>query len=436
MNTPSRASELGRLVGTRPAAIAVSLVSWTLPRIGFLKFSEAFALLAAPSALASRSTWRRLGSVYWPFAVAVIFSFAIAVLTVNDARYSAGSVKGLYSSPSLVPLITLLRVLVYFLTLAATTYYFSSATKERAATTLRWAYYISILPGLLQIFRIYSGLYFNLPFERPDVGPFSGVFDAGYLRVMGFEIEPLAYASSLVAVCCLSMHNGRRIPWLGLFVLWHTYSTGAIVGTILALIVTASKRLTRWIVPLYAMVFGLVCWFVYTNYRALNLLVPMGSVNERLGAIYACVAMWLDRPLGVGLGLYGYYFNRYDPSNLFSSDRLDWYPNNDPAMFLAYGGLLLLFGYLYVFHRLLRRSRSYWVLVAAIALLFQSGSGYIFFNPALILVFSLLLAQAEPIRAPEETRQFFSPGPLRIFPFGIRFFVRKEHSSNPSPGET
>jgi uncharacterized membrane protein YoaK (UPF0700 family) len=51
---------------------------------------------------------------------------------------------------------------------------------------------------------------------------------------MGFEFEPLVYASTLIALCCLSMHNGRRIPWLGLLVLLHTFSAGAILGALLA----------------------------------------------------------------------------------------------------------------------------------------------------------------------------------------------------------
>lgn len=310
-----------------------------------------------------------------------------------------GSDKGVYSSPTLLPFITLIHITVYLLAIIATTHYFSVAGERRVSSTLRWTYYVTILPGLLQLFRIYSGIHFNIPwFERDEVGPFSGVFNAGYLRIMGFEFEPLAYATSLITVCCLSLHNRRRIPWLGLLVLGHTYSAGALVGALLALLISVKKQLRRFVIPVYAVIFAAICWFVNTHINMLlTLSLISGSITERLGGLYACVAMWLDHPLGVGLGLYGYFFNHYDASGLFPAVQLDFYPNNDPAMFLAYGGILFLLTYLYTFHFILRRARSYWLLIAAMSLLFQSISSYLFFNPAIIVVFSLILSGADPI---------------------------------------
>jgi hypothetical protein len=421
---------------TRPHALmtmaqmfAISLLSWTFPRIGFLKLSELLALLTAPRALVSEVVTRPILKCYWPFMAATIYSFCVAMLMVGHGDNSLSSENGLYASPTLVPFATLLRIGVYLLTVAAITYYFSVSSKEQTSRTLRWAYYVTLIPGLLQIFRIYSGIYFSIPFfERAGLGPFSGVFDAGYLRIMGFEIEPLAYATSLIGVCCLSMYNGRRIPWLGIIVLIHTYGAGAIAGLLLAFLTTTSRKLTRFVVPLYAVGFALLCWWVRGNIRMLAALsLATGSVSERLFALNASTNIWLDHPLGVGLGFYGYFFNQYDVIGRYPAARLDWYPNNDPAMFLVYGGLIFLGAYLYTFYFVLRRARSYWLFVASAALLFQSLSAYILFNPTTIVIFSLILANVAPVPSRNRTGalRLVSLGPMRIFPFGIRFFVRK-----------
>jgi hypothetical protein len=427
-SSPSQAHTLFTL----PAMLAISLLSWTFPRIGFLKPSELLALLASPRALISELATPPILKCYWPFVTATFYSFCIAMLMIGHGDNSLTSDKGLYASPALVPFATLARIGVYLLSVTAITYYFSVSGQEKISRTLRWTYYVTLFPGLLQIFRIYSGIYFSIPFfERSGYGPFSGVFNAGYLRLMGFEIEPLAYASSLITVCCLSMYNGRKIPWLGIILLIHTFGGGAIAGLFLAFLIATSRKLARFVVPLYAFGFALLCLGVRENMQILSALsLATGSVTERLFALNACISMWLDHPMGVGLGLYGYFYNLYDTIGRFPAASLDWYPNNDPAMFLVYGGPLFLGAYLYIFYFLLRRARSYWLFIAATALLFQSLSAYIFFNPATIVIFSLILANVAPIPSGERVGkwQLISPGPLRTFPFGIRFFVRKKET--------
>jgi len=418
--------------GTTSAAFAISLLSWTFPRIGFLKLSEVFALFTAPRALISaRTTWTLL-KCYWPFMVATIYSFCIAMLMIGHGDSTLTSEKGLYASPTLVPLVTLIRICVYLLTVASITHYFSVSSQKQTSRTLRWAYYVTIFPGILQVFRIYSGFYFSIPFfERAGLGPFAGVYNAGYLRIMGFEMEPLAYATGLITVCCLSMYNGRRIPWLGMLVLLHTYGAGAIVGLLLAFLTTTSKKLVRFIVPLYAVGFFLLCWWVGDHIQELvTLSLTSQSLSERVCALNGCINMWLAHPLGIGLGLYGYFFNHYDTIGLVPALSLDWYPNNDPAMFLVYGGLPFLGAYLYTFYFVLRRSRSYWLFIAGAAILFQSVSSYLFFNPSIIVVFSLMLANSAPIPRVQRTRgrRFFSLGSMRTFPFGIRFYVHKRET--------
>ena len=412
-----------------PASIAIALLSWTYPRVGSLKFSELFALIASPRALIQNSDIRPLLKCYLPFFLATGYSLFVAMLMVGRGDNTLSSEKGMYASPTLVPFATLLRICVYLLAVTATTTYFAVSDQEKVSRTLRWAYYATLFPGILQVFRIYSGIYFNIPFfERIGVGPFSGVFNSGFLRLMGFEIEPLAYASSLVTVCCLSMYNGRRIPWLGTILLLHTLGAGAMFGLLLALLVTTSRNLVRLVVPIYAAGLGLLCVLVRANIKLIAAISFLtGSISERLFATNACTNMWLDHPWGVGLGLYGYFYNHYDVIGSFPAASLDWYPNNDPMMFLVYGGLLFLGAYLYTFYFVLHHARSYWLFVACAAIMFQSLSAYIFFNPATIVVFSIILANAEPIPARQAAtnRQLISLGPLRIFPFGVRFLVRK-----------
>jgi len=409
---------------------SVSLLSWTFPRIGFMKLSELLALFAAPRSLVSAKTTRTLLKCYWPFVAATVYSFCIAMLMIGHGDNTLTSSKGLYANPALVPFTTLIRIIVYLLTVASITYYFSVSSQEQASRTLRLAYYAAICPGLLQIFRIYSGFYFSIPFfECAGVGPFSGVYNAGYLRVMGFDREPLGYATSLITVCCLSMYNGRRIPWLGMLVLLHTYGAGAIAGLLFALLITTSKKLVRFIVPLYAVVFFLLCWWVKNNIQALDtLFLTSLSLSERVCALNGCISIWLAHPFGVGLGLYGYFFNHYDIIGRFPASNLDFYPNNDPAMFLVYGGLPFLGAYFYTFYFVLHRSRSYWLFIATVAIFFQSVSAYLFFNPSLIVVFSVILADSTPVSGGKREGKWrlVSLGSKRIFPFGMRFFIRHE----------
>jgi len=410
--------------------IAIGLLSWTFPRIAAFKLTDIFAMLLVPKTLVSKASVVPIIRCYWPFMLGTIYSLVIAAFMIGRGDFTLGSNKGIYASPALISFTTLLHIIVYLLDVMVLSSYFSCADDQQISKTLIVAYYLTLFPGLLQLFRIYSHHYFSIPFfERGDVGPFSGVFDAGYaLRLMGFEFEPLAYATSLVVVCCLSMYNGRRVPWLGLVVLLHTLGAGAIGGLLLAMLTATSRRLTKIVIPFFALGFAAVCWFVYTHIRALLALgVLSGSVMERLGATYACTAMWLAHPLGVGLGLYGYFFNRFNVSDLFMADRLDFYPNNDPGMFLAYGGILYLAGYLWTFHYTLRRSRSWWLTVATLTLLFQSPASYLFFNPAIVVVFSLLLAGTKPPAVPMR-KEHFTVGPLRQFPFGMRISILGRHN--------
>jgi hypothetical protein len=384
----------------RFAVLAVAVFSWTLPRIGFLKFSELLALILAPRAFVSTRVKSALFRCYGPFFLATFFSFFIGLIVVsgNPLGSSLTSEKALYSSPTMIVIFTFVRIVTYILVLAGVTHFFMTASERRVSRTLLLTYYVTVLPGLLQMARLYSGIYFDLPFERAEVGPFSGIFDSGYMRLMGFEFEPLAYASSLITVCCASMHNGRRKPWLGLIVLGHTFGAGAIAGLLLAIFICSSKLITRAIVPLFTITIALLGWYVVENINPLiDQFALIGSIMERVGAIYNCISIWLDYPMGSGLGTYGYFMGRYDQTQIFITDRLDFHANNDPLEFLAAGGLFLMGGYLYTFYFALKQSRSHWMSIACIALMLQSASAYIFFNPTMIIVFSMLLARLSPV---------------------------------------
>lgn len=383
------------------SVLAVGLVSVTLPRIGFLKFTEFFSLLGAGSAAGSTRQHTLMLRCFWPFVAASLLAFCVALFSI---AMSAGdtaltSEKAIYSNAFFVPPISLVRIGVYLLSIASLVHFFSVASRKQVQFALTLAYYVAVFPGALQILRVYSGWHFDVPyFERPDVGPFSGVFDAGYLRVMGFEFEPLAYATSMLVMCCIHAHSKHRIPWLGLLVLAHTYSAGALGGFALALAISRFSMLVRWFVPLYAVVAAIVFSYVYVNFESLvDNLFFLQSVMERLTAVKASVGMFLDHPFGVGLGLYGYFFNLYNTFGYYEATSLDHYPNNDLVMFLAYGGLLYAGAYLYVFQFLLKECRSYWLLVAALALSIQSFTSYLFFNPSMILVAALILARSTPV---------------------------------------
>jgi hypothetical protein len=66
----------------------------------------------------------------------------------------------------------------------------------------------------------------------------------------------------------------------------------------------------------------------------------------------------------------------------------------------------------------------------SITLLIQSGSSYLFFNPA-IVVFSMLLANSTPLIRTER-KQYFSLGSLMRFPFGVRVFISGRLKSSTS----
>lgn len=404
---------------------AIALLSWTLPRVGPLKFTEALALLGAPQALASTRVQNVMIRCYGPFFVAVLASLVMAFLTIAQGPVTnLTSEKALYSTPLMVSLFTFVRILAYLLTVAALVHHFQRSTQTEVSRTLTIAYYVTIFPGVLQMLRLYTGLYFDLPFERPEVGPFSGIWASGddVFRLMGFEFEPLAYASSLVTICCVSMHNGRRIPWLGMVALAHTLGTGAFVGLGAALLLSLSRHVRRLVVPIYVVSVTALSWWVFENIDALvNDFQLIGSVLERVGAIYNCIAIWLDHPLGGGLGTYGYLMGRYDQTGVFAAQQLDFHANNDSLEFLAAGGLLLAGAHLYAFHAALKRSRSYWLWVACVALMIQSISAYIFFNPALMVVFAMLLARLEPVPKAVKPARRRRPGVRFTWPRLPRF---------------
>jgi hypothetical protein len=417
----------------RLPAIAIPLLSWTLPRIGALKLTEALAVLAAPRAVLNRRVQDAMIRCYGPFMIGTLFAFVIAILYVGDASTTLTSEKAFYATPMLVATFTLVRTLVYMLTVAALLHYFVTSSPRAVSRTLLWTYYVTLFPGLLQMARLYTGIYFDLPFERPGFGPFAGTFDAGYIRLMGFEMEPLAYATSLVTVCCLSMHNGRRIPWMGLILLVHTFGAGAIAGFLLTLVVSLSKWARRAFVPLFALSLVLVSVYVVTNIdELLEQFGLIGSVMERIGAIYNCVSIWLDHPLGGGLGTYGFYMSGYDRTGIYLADQLDFHANIDPLEFLAAGGPLLTLGYLYTFWFVLKRSRSYWLSIACMSLMIQSASAYMLFNPALMVVFAMLLAGAEPVPAAARRRPGWLP---RISVFSVRSWACLDEASRCTAGD-
>jgi hypothetical protein len=147
-------------------------------------------------------------------------------------------------------------------------------------------------------------------------------------------------------------------------------------------------------------VLAIVVHLNFNELLAASLLVH--SVAERINALAACINIWLDHPLGIGLGLYGYFFNLYDQAGFFA-DKLDFYPNNDPAMFLAYGGIPYLLAYLWVFHYSIISTPSRWVRVALLVLLVQSISSYLFFNPAAAITIAFALS-GRALARPERLR--------------------------------
>lgn len=375
------------------AAVAVALLSWTFPRIGPLKFTEVLALLSVPQALSSGRTLQRVLGCYGPFLLGTLLAGLVAMFTLGNGDNSITSEKGLYSTPGLTTAMTLIRTFTYVMVVASITHFFRVASAATIQRALSWSYVLTLIPGFLQMFRMYSGIHFDLPyFERPGLGPFSGVFDAGYVRLMGFEFEPLGYATSLMIGCCLRVYARGTIPWMGILVLGHTFSAGAFAALFIALALGFPDRLRRLLVPMYLLAFIALCVTVWTNLdELLETFLLVISISERINALGACINMWMDYPLGVGAGLYGYFFNLYDKANL-PALQLDFYPNNDPAMFLATGGVLYLFSYLWIFHRVIVAARSRWLRIALVALLVQSISSYMLFNPAAAVVMSLALS--------------------------------------------
>ncbi|WP_423594990.1 O-antigen ligase family protein [Roseateles sp. MS654] len=384
--------------GTPPAvAPGIALLSWTFPRIGPFKFTEVLALLSLPRALQSPRTLQRVLNCYGFFILATILACIPALFTLGTGDNTITSDKGLYSSPESAVVMTVVRMVAYLLVVVGMTHFFRTVSDGLMRRTLDWCYALALLPGLLQMLRMYSGIYFDLPYlERAGLGPFSGVYDSGYLRLMGFEFEPLGYGTSLMVVCCLRIFARNRWPLLGLVVLAHTFSAGAIVASAAALLLGYPTWLRRYVTPLYALLFLALSAVVWTYLdELLTLLTFQRSAAERINALGICINMWLDHPFGVGPGLYGYFMNFYDRAN-FPAPQLDWYPNNDPAMFLAYGGVLYLLAYLWVFHYALMSTPSRWIRVALIGLLVQSISSYMFFNPAAAVIIAVALSGRLP----------------------------------------
>lgn len=404
--SPSTNRRRGRAAS--PMSAAVALLSWTFPRIGPLKFTEALALLCVPQALSSARTLRRVMGCYGPFLLGTLLAGLVAMFTLGNGDNSITSEKGLYSSPELTTVFTLVRTFTYVMVVASITHFFRVASGTTVQRALNWSYVLMLVPGFLQMFRMYSGIHFDLPyFERAGLGPFSGVFDAGYVRLMGFEFEPLGYATSLMVGCCLRLYARGTIPWMGVLVLGHTFSAGASTALFIALALGLPDRLRRMVVPMYLLAFIALCVTVWTNLdELLETFLLVISVSERINALGACINMWMDYPFGVGAGLYGYFFNLYDRANL-PALQLDFYPNNDPAMFLATGGVPYLLAYFWIFHRLITETRSRWLRIAMVALLVQSISSYMLFNPAAVVVMSLALSGrllAHPARRRRVTR--------------------------------
>lgn len=373
--------------------LGVAMLSWTFPRVGPLKFTEILALLLLPRALSSTRTLQRVFNAYGFFILATVLACLPAFFTLGAGDNSLTSDKGLYATPEMSLVMTVVRTIIYLLIITGLTHFFRRASDHSIRKALDWGYALTLLPGLLQMARMYSGLHFDIPFfERSGFGPFSGVYDSGYIRLMGFEFEPLGYGTSLMVICCLRVFARSKWPLLGLLVLAHTFSAGAIVASSAALLVGWPRGLRRFITPGYALIFVVMCVVVWQYLDPLlTLLAFQRSASERVNALGVCINMWLDHPFGIGPGLYGYFFNLYDRAG-FPTPQLDWYPNNDPAMFLAYGGILYLLSYLWIFHYTITTTPSRWIRIALVGLLVQSVSSYMLFNPAMAVVVAIALS--------------------------------------------
>ncbi len=364
---------------TKPILLGVTLLAWTFPRIGFLKLTELLVLLNLTSAFSSKRTLKLSVLTFGPFLIATLFAAYVGIFYLGSGDNSLTSDKVLQSTPELMIFFTAFRTLLYVAVVIALLHFFRTASIYNLRRALSWGYILTLLPGLLQIARIYTGFYFDIPFfEREGFGPFTGVFDAGYLRIMGFDFEPLAYATSLSVVCCLRFYARGRIPTIGLLLLAHTFSVGAIAAFSVALLTAYPKRFRHMLVPIYTLVLIVFSVFLWTYLdELLNYFIFIQSVSERINAWGSCINMWLDHPLGVGLGLYSYFHNFYDQVGL-GAPQLDFYPNNDPLMFLASGGVLYLLTYLWIFHSGFCATPSRWVRVALMGLMIQSASSSFF----------------------------------------------------------
>lgn len=393
---------------SKPIVLGIALLSWTIPRIGSLKLTELLALLNVPRALTSSRTLKLTALCFGPFLIATLFSAMVSMFFLGSGDNSLTSDKFLYSTPELTMIFTALRTLLYVVIVAALLHFFRTASVRTLDRALSWSYAMTLLPGVLQIARVYSNFYFDIPFfERTGYGPFSGVFDAGYLRIMGFDFEPLAYATSLLVACCLRVYARRQIPWFGFVVLAHTFSAGAIVAFAISLVFAYPSRLRRMLVPLFfvgLIVMSALLWTFLDELLANFLLFR--SLSERINSWGACINMWLDHPFGVGLGLYAYFLNFYDRIDM-GAPQLDFYPNNDPMMFLANGGVLYLLAYLWIFHFGFCKTPSRWVRVALMGLLIQSVSSYLIFNPAAAVALALALSSRVLPPPVVQRRKFF-----------------------------
>ena len=377
----------------RTMLIGVALLSWTFPRFGFLKITELLALLNLPYALASKKTLRISTICFAPFLILTIIAALVGVSSLGSGDNSLSSNKLFYSSPELTIFFTFFRTLIFILFVTSLLHFFRTSSNFILSRSLNWIYILTLLPGLLQVVRIYSGFYFDIPFfERAEVGPFSGIFDAGYLRIMGFDFEPLSYATSISVACCLRFYARGRIPLLGLVLLGHTLSLGAIVAFTASLFFAYHYRFRIMLVPIYLFFLIVSSIFLWINLdEILRFFLLSLSVSERLNAWASCINMWLDNPLGVGLGLYSYFHNFYDRIGMVAP-KLDHFPNNDPMMFLANGGVPYLVAYLWIFHYGLCSTKSRWIRVALMGLLVQSTSSFLIFNPAAAVVIALALS--------------------------------------------
>ena len=379
--------------------IIIAPITINFPRLLSLKFSELLFVLFIFQLTFSKKAIQETLKIQWLFLVGAFIAVIVAYFKLGAIDSGITDTKSIFYSPEISPLFIFFRVIfAFFLTSWFATLFFRNTSNEKKKL-IGFVYIIDIIPGLLQVFRILTNLYFDIPyFEKAGFGPFSGVFDAGYLRIMGFDFEPLGYAFTLTISSILYYNYCRKLPIVGIILLIMTFGSASIAGTILSLVIVYLvpfiSRNTKFILVLIITMTGIYLMHVYSDIIML-ISFTSRSLSDRFITTMSSLYMFIDNPFGVGLGNWSYFFNTYNPSQLLFPKIVtgDIQANNDLMQFLATGGFLLCGGYIWIFIALVKRSKRKIFSLICMVWFFAALAGYIFFNPLICLIQGIVVGE-------------------------------------------